>query len=542
MKVRTCTLLTLLLFAMTSLHAGNYPENLYDRSKPVLQVWDSVDMQYLSDFLDDWGSPEGFPSATLEGLSAGMQEQIEQEDISLSELRTLYRVQQAQLEQLMDQSRPVLSLRTDPMNSPLYSYSHGTYTDYTLTPPDDVIYDSHSFGLGAGFSQQLPTAGSLDLSVSNSSTVTGTGDDWTWEQNPRFSASLSQPLFIGEQLLDTSYGDRVLERSQLQQQATTVSIESLRGQLLLQGLGLELLHQQLIESIWLLNRRLEISEREKRRVETDFIDGLVSAKQVEIQRTVYDALQRQLQRLQYERESAADSLRRMWGREEGEHEYPVIIPQLDQLERFFDAGSRGLTSDQMLFVEMLSSDARYQQAMLDFSVAELDRDLGSPLDAPLLSLSLDAGLSYTDDGDKTFSDSITELFGGSELGVSFSILFQAGDLSRSAAKTAESISKEQMLQAGKAAAAASEDVLNQIDALQRSYDSLALDLGSAVSDHLLSVQAYEDEKILSQVGEATEDSVNSRYVDMVEDAFSVLQILRSMDLEVLRLEILRGDS
>jgi outer membrane protein TolC len=141
--------------------------------------------------------------------------------------------------------------------APTYSFSSSRYTD----PLSGDITTSNTHGVSASvnLTQVLPTDGALSASISDSMTVVTTGEEVRIDQSPRFSVSVSQPVFTNRKLIDLSIytarralmGDMPVSRAELQERiagntgllqafAAYKATFVLRGQVLNQDANLEL--------------------------------------------------------------------------------------------------------------------------------------------------------------------------------------------------------------------------------------------------------------------------------------------------------------
>lgn len=137
-------------------------------------------------------------------------------------------------------------------------------------------------------------------------------------------------LFIAEDLIDTSYGDRVLQQARLEQQGTLDSIETAVDAVLLQGLGLLNIRQSLLEGRFLLIERLSLLEKEYQKLKIDYDEGLVSTRQIERQEFLIEQLTLQKRGLEIESASVEASVRDLWGSDAQRILDAVILPSLDR--------------------------------------------------------------------------------------------------------------------------------------------------------------------------------------------------------------------
>jgi hypothetical protein len=504
-----------------------------------LTIERSVSTDRVASFLQEW-QPSGSEVLSLETAEATLRDQIALTVNSIAQLQSLVTIQQLQIDDLLSRRAPSFSFITDPVGNPLYSFSSGMQSDFTAVPPASELKSTHRFGFGLGMTQELPSAGSLEASVSQSSSATLSDGDssWAWSQSPSLSLSLSQPLFIADDLIDTSYGDRVLQQARLEQQGTLDSIETAVDAVLLQGLGLLNIRQSLLEGRFLLIERLSLLEKEYQKLKIDYDEGLVSTRQIERQEFLIEQLTLQKRGLEIESASLEASVRDLWGSDAQRILDAVILPSLDRFTSFSTLMRSGLDQDEQLFVDMLSNDPDYTAAQRAFALAELNRSLGSPADAPILGFSLQVSPSYGETADRSFGESFTELF-SAQPAVSFSVSLIATDLARKSAALTGSLLDEQLLQAGRDAGDASDKVVEQIQELSRRMDAHMLDLTLGLSDYDLADDALREELIRQQSGETTEDLIVQRMLERTEKAFHVLGVLRELELLTLEIDLLR---
>jgi outer membrane protein TolC len=447
------------------------------------------------------------------------------ESATIQQLESVYRIQLAQTDQLRREARPRLSLVSDPAN-PVYGYTRMYQS--TGAPPTEVFIEAHQFGLGATLSQQLPTAGSVDLTVKHAVSATNT----VWAQQPVLSLSVQQPLGAGEYLLDPSYGKKLLEKQLLGQEQARATVDQTRKELTVQILNQYYARQALKESRWLLIQQLVLQDETVTRAELDFASGIISRNQLVQQQLARENLLAQIHQFDREIASLDTALDKLTGGKS------VIEPSVEELMQSLDeiaSYAHGRFPQDLATIEQaLSSDADYMRAVRDLEIARIDKRLGTVADAPRLSVAMQVNPHYSATA-TTFTDSFGELFGANQSELSVSVSFIASDLGRSVSKTVSSLADEAMLQATIAQGTARDAVLDQFDAYQQEIDLQLLNLSLDLEAYTVAVHDLEISSIRAEAGIIDNFTLRRAELQVYEEAFAMLQQVRNMYL--LQLEI-----
>jgi outer membrane protein TolC len=501
----------------------------------IIEVEDSttttVDTESLMVFLDQW-------DALLEGVTGSFDSKITAGSATVAQLESVYRIQTAQLEQLRREAKPVLSIITDPSN-PIYGFSRIR----TETPPGSGTTQTtiaHTFGIGAGLSQQLATAGSIDVSLKhNMSYASGDGGStYSWEQNPSIGFTFQQPLGIGDRLIDGSYGRKIEEKQILQQTGAAEAIATTSGELAVQTIQLYHTRQALLESRWLLLQQILLSKETLENAELDFAAGLISRNQVLEQELALKEMVDQVRQLGQEINSMEFSIRSLSGVDDMESLADLALISLPILDRVLTLVGGKLSEDDQAITVALGNDSEYTAAERELRIALLDRDLGNPGDAPRLSVSLQLSPFYTVAAGNTLWDSVDSLFTSASPNFSVSVSFLATDLSRSLSRTTTKLVDEKIIQATISKNEAHSAVVDRLAELQRETDSAVAKLSLLMDSYTLAVTDVEVEQIKADAGISDRNRVKRAQLGMYEAAFAILQQLRTLRLIDAQLSLL----
>jgi len=482
-----------------------------DRNQPSLSA--------VEEFLVQWThETDTEPSAVIA------------QSATIQQLESVYRMQLAQTEQLRREARPRLSLVSDPAN-PVYGYTRMYQSTSPTTP--EIFIEAHQFGLGATLSQQLPTAGSVDLTIKHAvSAANAGGAGFIWEQQPVLSVSVQQPLGAGERFIDGSYGSKMLEKQLLVQEQARATVDQRQRELTVQILNQYYARQALKESRWLLVQQLGLQEETVNRAELDLSAGIISRTQLVQQQLARENLLAQIH--QFDREIAAldTALYNLTGGQ------PVAEPSLDalmqSLSEITSYANRRLPQDPATVEQALSADADYMSAQRDLEIARIDKRLGTVADAPRLSVAMQVNPHYTATA-ANFIDSFSELFGANQSELSVSVSFIASDLGRSTSKTVTALADEAIMQATIARDAARDAVLDQFDTCQEEIDLQLLNLSLNLEAYTIAVNDLDAATIRAEAGIIDQSTLRRAELSVYESAFTVLQHIRNM--QVLQLEV-----
>ncbi len=482
------------------------------------------DLELLNTFLDEWGmADQRGESLTLSAAAKGLAGLLAAQNVRLQQLESTYRVQSAELAYLERQRLPIFSLETDADENPLYAFSStqsGT---------------SHRFGIGASITQKLPTAGSLRLSLLQSSLVLKSVDDpsWSWSQAPSISFTFNQPLFVGEGVINTSYGNNAVEKWELEREGTLTAIDAARDQLVLQGAGLLSLRQSLLEHRWILTEYARLAEEEIEQAK----QGSGEAAQVHSREVAFNQLLVQIAGVDSELESVRISIEELWGSDAEALSSVSVLPERERLLDLFRFAGDGLVRDEDLFVKTLDLDDTYLAAQREFQLAEIERKMGNPEDAPVLGLSFSVSPEYDADG---FWESFSGLLERGEPSIRFSVSCTIPDLSRSKSRLTEQLLSERLVQAGLEAAEAANAVVTRIKELQQRLNKELLNLHIALMDYQQIGSGPADDAAGQSAAVTDSDRARREELSRYSAAFSVLQVLREIELLTLEIDLMTG--
>ena len=523
MKIRI--LLTILLFmGVAAIGASDVSFSYPDTRVSIESIQDSfpsVTPYRIQRFLTQW-APLGQAEHTM----------MLDESAAIVQLESVYRMSVAQTDQVRRQSRPTVALVSDPAN-PVYGFTRMYQMDTSVAPPAEVLLEAHQFGLGASISQQLPTAGSLDVTARHAVSFSSRdGAPFQWQQSPVLSVSLQQPLGIGERLLDFSYGRQVLEKQLMAQQQAYATLQQTRQDVFLQTLRLMSTREALLEGRWLLSQQVVLQQQVVTRGELDLQAGLISRTQREQQQLTLRTLRSQVSQLDLEIATIEATLRTFAGPDSGEHTITAeeMMVAFRSLTSYADGA---FPRDLMTLQQALESDADYMKAQRDLDIALLEKRLGNPADAPWFSIAMQ--LSPHAPSDTSFGASVNKLFTASKPEVSVSVSFRAGDLSRSLSRTTDAITQEAVVQATSARDSARQAVEDALLGYQRTVDTELNALAIRMQEYELAHNAFEVASIRGQAGLLDSSAVRRAELGVYEAAFAMLQQLRS--ITVLNYEI-----
>lgn len=464
--------------------------------------------------------------------SDDVQSVLPEDNNTISRLESVLRIQTIQLEQLRRQKRPVFSLSADPSN-PLYGFSMVSAPSFDFTLPGMVDKQTltHRFGLALGISQLLPTAGSVDLTTRYGASVASLdGGAWTWKQQPSVSLSLRQPLALGDSFLDTSYGNKKEERQLLVQYGAAEAVRHTSEQLSFQALQLRGTLQALLESRWLATNQAAIADDALDDAREDLLLGLISRNQLTAQEQALAQQLLQIDALDREIVSIRHALENLLEQEVDLTTVSSSLVSLDSVRMLEGYRDGALLAQEELIQQALASDAEYRKAERELRIAQLDRALGNPADAPTFSLSMQLSPYYTPTAGNELWGSFDEMWTSSDPNFSVTVGFQFSDLSRNLGKSTRKLTEEQMVQSSLAKESAESQVLQKARDLQLRIDQGFLTLGLRLSEYRQAVNAIEIEKILAESYQGNALSMRRRELAMYGSAFALLQHLRLMHL------------
>ena len=503
-KHLTITTILVLLVIVLPVTASSYPKltTQYELDREEIVP---LEQEALQAFIEEW-QEESLP--TFAQADQQLRNALKKGNLNLEQLQSLYRMQADQLEYQKSEQGFKFGLSS----SPLYSVSRAP-----SNVPGGLSFDTkHSFGIGATVSKKLATGASASLSLRQSSaySLNSAKTDWVWTHSPSVGLNVSQPLWVGDGLLDTKYGSKQLEKQSIAVQHSRLSVDQLVSGLVSQGNSLLSALQALMEGRFLLGEQLILEQANLKDAQKDLTDGRISRNVYESRTLVLNQLRFSLSEIERQIEGILSSLTLLWGSEK----FPLQVG-LDR-DLFTTIPAIVFDKDTMMAL-LLENDASYAMAMGKLRSAQLDAGLKNPSDAPMLNLSM----QYA----PIFEPSYEPIF-------TVSIGFSATDLQRSTSRLSSSLAEEGLLQARKEVAIAKQNLETKIEEIQRSVEGLLLNLSVGLNDFQMKENAVEVERIRSSVGLANESSIRAKELAWYEAAFTVLQTLRELRLIALDLE------
>lgn len=478
-----------------------------------------LDQDSLQTFIEQW-QDDSLP--TLAEAEKELRMALKAGNPDLEQLQSLYRMQQQQL-QYQEREQ---GFKVGFSSQPLYSLSRSA--NQTTTGGYDL---SNTFGVGASISKKLGTGAIANLSASQNSSLTKnstSGSSWEWTHSPSASLTLSQPLWIGDGLVDVDYSKKELEKLQISYENAKLSYDQLIEALVSQGNSQLSLLQSLKETRFLLGEQLIIEQASIKDAKKDLEDGRISRNAYESRVLGLNQIRYSLTEVEMQIETLQSSLKTLWG----SNDYPqqVIVDG-----KLLEMLSTVAFDKQQLVKILLEKDYTYTQAMGNLRLAELDAALKSPIDAPMLNLSFQVAPSYSPSTGAGFFTSFDDLITSSTPTFSFSIGFSASDLYRSTTKLSSSLADESVLQAKIEVEKARDDLEMKVDEIQRNIEGLYLNLSIGQYDFEQRSNDIEVERIRFEIGLADESSIKAKEIAWYDSAFMILQNLRELDLIALDL-------
>ena len=517
MKKHLITILSILLTAVFPAAATSYPslDNQYEIENKDEIV---LDQEALQTFIQQW-QDDSLP--TLAEAEKNLRLALKEGNPDLEQLQSLYRMQQQQMQYQQSEQDFKLGLSSQP----LYSLSRSI--NLTTTGGYDL---SNSFGVGASISKKLGTGAIANLSTSQNSTLTknSTGSSWTWTHSPSASLTLSQPLWVGDGLIDTNYSEKQLEKFQISSENAKLTYEQLLEALVAQGNSQLSALQGLKESRFLLGEQLTIEQTLLKDEKKDLEEGRISRNAYEARQLGINQLRYSLTEIEMQIETLQNSLATLWG----SNDYPKQVIVDSELLKVLP--SIVFDKEQLVKI-LLEQDYTYAQAMGNLRSAELDAMLKSPSDAPMLNLSFQVAPSYTPSTGADFFTSFDDLISDGTPIFSFSIGFSASDFSRSTTRLSSALADESVLQAKLEVEKARDDLELKVEEIQRNIEGLILNLSIGQYEFERRTNDIEVERIRFEIGLADESSIKTKEISWYDSAFMVLQNLRELDLIALDL-------
>ncbi|MGD1821745.1 MAG: TolC family protein [Pleomorphochaeta sp.] len=519
MKKYLQLLLSILLTVAFPLVATSYPSLDVEYE---LENGDEIilEQESLNAFINQWQD-----DSILSFLDAEKELRIAllQENYDLEQLESLYRIQR---EQIQFQKREQ-GFKIGLSSQPLYSLSRSL--NLTTTGSYDL---SNTFGIGTTISKNLNTGAQATLSASQYSSLTlnsSSSSLWTWTHSPSVSLTLNQPLSIGDGLIDFSYANKELEKLEITATNSKLSYDQLLAALISQGNSQLSTLQSLKESRFILGEQLISEQASIKDAKKDLEEGLISRNSYESRVLNINQIRYSLSEVERQIETLEDSLTTLWGNSD----YPKQVVVDSDL---FQSLPSIIFNKEELVQILLENDYTYQQAINNLRSAEIDQILKNPSDAPIVSLSFQLSPYYVPTTGDGFFTSIDDLFTSSNPIFSLSIGFSASDFSRSATKLSSSLADESVIQARIEVEKARDNVETTVEEIQKNVKGLLINLSLAQFEFEQRANDIEVERIRFEIGLANESSIKAKELAWYDSAFTLLQILRELDLIALDLK------
>ncbi len=483
---------------------------------PDLSVQETFSLQLpdfeqekLESFLAVWSPVQG---PTLQALVPSLQTLVEQRSLDAAQLATVLSIQQAQLDFALENRKPKIGISATP-----YAFSD------TTTPTGPGLTQrtqKHTISVGSTLTQTLPTGGSVNLSVKQSSTYEGYTTS-AWTQTPSVSLSVSQPLWVGPGIIDTDYQSKQLEKQQLSLETTQSSYKALSTGLVLQQLQLLVLRQNLRENQFLVSERANLAYESVKRAEEDLKQGIISAQTYEGRLLSYYQGVSAFQNLEFEIAELEKTLRVLW-------EEP--LPSELTLTPFNLASlvEQARNSD-VLLTRYLLEDADYQKAVNELRSATLDSGFYSLSDAPQMQLSFQLSPFYTPANNTSFLESFGAMFSDGKPILSFSIGFSATDLFRRSSALQQESARQALLAAKAKVEQAYDNAAAKVRSLQQDIALNHTTLNLQLHEYGQKQVALETEQIRFSAGISDSSIVRQRELDAMQSAFNALATLRALE-------------
>ncbi|MEA5029210.1 MAG: TolC family protein [Sphaerochaeta associata] len=513
MKTKFLILLITSLVCLPLLAA--YPD-LSVQGPPLLSL-PGLEEQNLEDFLSVWSPYQG-PS--LQSLAPTLQTLVQETSLDAKQLATVVAIQQAQLDFALENRKPKIGISATP-----YSYTDST----TPTGPGlTQRTQKHTFSVGSSLTQNLSTGGSVNLSVKQSSAYEGFTTS-AWTHTPSVSLSVSQPLWVGETMLDTGYQAKQLEKQQLALQTTQGSYKALSSAMVLQNLKLLALRQNLMENRYLIAERANLAYEQVQRAEEDLKQGLISAQAYESRLLSYYQSVSVYQNLNHEIAELEKTLSLTWA---------DALPKDLTLSQFnLESMIDQVTKTDVMLTRYLLEDADYQKAVKELRSATLDSGFYALSDAPQIQLSFQLSPFYSPAANTSFFESFSSMFSDSKPLLSFSIGFSATDLFRRSSDLQQNSAEQALLSAKAKVEQAYKNAEAEVRAIQQDMLTYRMNLILQLKEYEHKQVALEAEQIRFSAGISDPSAVRQKELDVMQAAFTALGTLRELEYLFLRLSL-----
>ncbi len=511
-------IMTLLLLLFTlQLSAVSYP-SVHENIPLGIQNQTVLKKEVLESFLDTFGQPS---TTDFDSIA----DSVLEESSAINSLRSVVNIQDIQLKKLKREKLPKFSFINTPQ-TPLYGYRNNT--SQLGAPPATTTVESHTIGLSGAITQQLPTAGSIDLSLSNTATYSkSTTTAWTWKQSPSVALTFSQPLFINNKIIDFSYASTLLARQEEKKEQALRALDNTKDSLSLTSVTLLHTYQGLQETKWTLSQEALLSEKVVEDAKESLMLGLISENQLTLQINSYKQQLLQIAELENEIASIMSSLSSLGlTHTNGVFTLPTIsYIDIEYVSTY--SGNKLINNDSVL-QKALTNDSDYVSALSSVRDAQFQLDLGNPADAPILSVSMNYSPFITSTGGADFGQSFSDLFSPTDHNISVSVSVIASDLSRSLSRSTTALAKEQLLQAQIALDDARKEVVETIRSMQSAINTSLEKVKINTTSYEMAREMVEIEKIKALVGQSNDEAIKRAEINMYRSAFSLLSSLRKV--------------
>lgn len=368
----------------------------------------------------------------------------------------------------------------------------------------------------------------MNLSVKQSSTYEGfTSSAWT--QTPSVSVSVSQPLWVGETMLDTGYQAKQLEKQQLALETAQGSYQALSKTMVLQNLRLLVLRQNLLENRYLVSERASLAYDMVVRAQEDLKQGLISAQAYESRLLSYYQSVSAHQNLSYEITELEKTLALTWG---DELPQGLILSQFSLESMLEQAGA-----EDVMLSRYLLTDTDYQKAVNELRSATLDSGFYSPSDAPQVQLSFQLSPFYTPANATSFFQSFSAMFSDSKPILSFSIGFSATDLFRRSSDLQQQSARSALYAAKAKVEQAYNNAEAEVRALQQDMQVLRMNLNLQLREYDYKQVALETERIRFGAGLSDASMLRQKELDAMQASFTALGTLRELEYLYIQMQL-----
>lgn len=444
---------------------------------------------------------------------------VEKGSLDAKQLAAVVAIQQAQLDYAHENRKPKIGFSATP-----YSYSDTTIP----SGPGTTRTQKHTISVGSTFTQNLPNGGSVNLSVKQSSTYEGfTSSAWT--QTPSVSVSVSQPLWVGETMLDTGYQAKQLEKQQLALETAQGSYQALSKTMVLQNLRLLVLRQNLLENRYLVSERASLAYDMVVRAQEDLKQGLISAQAYESRLLSYYQSVSAHQNLSYEITELEKTLALTWG---DELPQGLILSQFSLESMLEQAGA-----EDVMLSRYLLTDTDYQKAVNELRSATLDSGFYSPSDAPQVQLSFQLSPFYTPANATSFFQSFSAMFSDSKPILSFSIGFSATDLFRRSSDLQQQSARSALYAAKAKVEQAYNNAEAEVRALQQDMQVFRMNLNLQLREYDYKQVALETERIRFGAGLSDASMLRQKELDAMQASFTALGTLRELEYLYIQMQL-----